>query len=94
LADLSGSEVDENADDDDDTQLHIPVVMVLLVLLCYCAIGGLLFCNWEGWDYFEAFYFCFITMATVGWSREKITKIFELFEIIENIFGNLEMNRQ
>ncbi|KAL3102144.1 hypothetical protein niasHS_003553 [Heterodera schachtii] len=47
-------------------ELRIPVVMVLFVLLCYCAIGGFLFHNWEGWTYFEAFYFCFITMATVG----------------------------
>lgn len=40
--------------------------MVLFVLVAYTAIGGLLFRAWEGWQYFDAFYFCFITMATVG----------------------------
>uniref|UniRef100_A0A914RHG3 Potassium channel domain-containing protein n=2 Tax=Ascarididae TaxID=6250 RepID=A0A914RHG3_PAREQ len=40
--------------------------MVLFVLVAYTAIGGLLFQSWEGWPYFDAFYFCFITMATVG----------------------------
>jgi hypothetical protein len=39
---------------------------VLFVLICYCGLGGLLFRMWEGWPYFDAFYFCFITMATVG----------------------------
>ena len=66
MNELSGSEIeDQNME---GRELRIPVVMVLFVLLCYCGIGGLLFCKWEGWSYFEGFYFCFITMATVGWS--------------------------
>jgi hypothetical protein len=71
LGELSGSEPEEN-NEDEPVELHLPVVMVLFVLLSYCAIGGLLFCNWEGWTYFEGFYFCFITMATVGGFTNKI----------------------
>lgn len=61
------NEINEDVEESEsNNELHIPVFMVLLVLLCYCAIGGFLFHNWEGWSYFEAFYFCVITMSTVG----------------------------
>lgn len=53
---LDDFDSDSNNEVDVD-ELHIPVVMVLLVLLVYTAIGGFLFQAWEGWSYFEAFYF-------------------------------------
>ncbi|XP_047738942.1 potassium channel subfamily K member 18 [Hyalella azteca] len=34
--------------------------------LLYTAIGGAIFTLWEEWSFFEAFYFCFITMTTIG----------------------------
>ena len=36
------------------------------MFVAYTAIGGVIFRYFEGWSYFEAFYFSFITMATVG----------------------------
>ncbi|PAV92138.1 hypothetical protein WR25_26408 [Diploscapter pachys] len=63
---LNLHEMDSESNDSADDELHIPVFMVLLVLLSYTAIGGFLFKEWEGLEYFQAFYFCFITMATVG----------------------------
>lgn len=62
LNDMELNELESSCEE----QLRIPVVMVLLVLIVYTAIGGLLYQKWENWEYFDAFYFCFITMATVG----------------------------
>ncbi|VDK63421.1 unnamed protein product [Onchocerca ochengi] len=71
-----------------EDELRIPVVMVLFVLVAYTAIGGLLFRSWEGWQYFDAFYFCFITMATVGFGDIVPTEqMYMFFTMAYIIFG-------
>lgn len=38
-----------------------------MLLLVYLAAGAAMFTLWEdGWDFFDGFYFCFITMTTIG----------------------------
>lgn len=66
----------EDEEQNDERDLHIPVFMVLLVLVAYTGLGALLFQEMEGWSYFDAFYFCFITMATVGTSSEDCLTLF------------------
>ncbi|CAJ0566590.1 unnamed protein product, partial [Mesorhabditis spiculigera] len=71
-----------------EDELRIPVFMVLLVLLAYTAIGGILFQHWENMQYFEAFYFCFITMATVGFGDIVPTEqVYMFFTMAYIIFG-------
>ncbi|KAI6202404.1 TWiK family of potassium channels protein 7 [Aphelenchoides besseyi] len=68
--------------------LRIPILMVLVVILSYTALGGLLFQKFEGWPYMEAFYFCFITMATIGFGDYVPTKqVYIFFTMIYIIFG-------
>ncbi|XP_063852866.1 TWiK family of potassium channels protein 7-like [Scylla paramamosain] len=43
------------------------VVGAVGALLIYMGVGGAFFTLWEeNWSFFEGFYFCFITMTTVG----------------------------
>jgi hypothetical protein len=60
------NDIDDDIESNGGDELRIPVVMVLLVFVIYTALGGLLFRSLEGWAYFDAFYFCFVTMATIG----------------------------
>uniref|UniRef100_A0A0N5ALA9 Ion channel n=1 Tax=Syphacia muris TaxID=451379 RepID=A0A0N5ALA9_9BILA len=69
-------------------ELRIPVVMVLFVLVAYTTIGGVLFQALEEWPYFDAFYFCFITMATIGFGDIVPTRqVYLFFTMAYIIFG-------
>lgn len=45
---------------------NLPVSLAILLVLIYMIVGGLLFSLWEKWTFFEAFYFVFISMTTIG----------------------------
>ncbi|KAH8018758.1 hypothetical protein HPB51_011509 [Rhipicephalus microplus] len=47
-------------------EARVPVSLVLLFLLAYMTLGALMFSLWEGWTFFEAFYFVFVSMSTIG----------------------------
>lgn len=46
--------------------VSIPVTLVLLILVGYTALGALILSSQENWEFFDGFYFSFITMTTVG----------------------------
>ncbi|CAJ0947085.1 unnamed protein product, partial [Mesorhabditis belari] len=82
------NDIESESESSMEDELRIPVFMVLLVLLAYTAIGGILFQHWENMEYFEAFYFCFITMATVGFGDIVPTEqVYMFFTMAYIIFG-------
>uniref|UniRef100_A0A1I7SHY2 Ion_trans_2 domain-containing protein n=2 Tax=Bursaphelenchus xylophilus TaxID=6326 RepID=A0A1I7SHY2_BURXY len=81
-------EEDEEFVDENKQPLRIPILMVLVVILSYTALGGLLFQKFEEWPYMEAFYFCFITMATIGFGDYVPTKqMYIVITLCYIIFG-------
>ncbi|XP_067092799.1 potassium channel subfamily K member 18 isoform X1 [Osmerus mordax] len=47
--------------------LDVPLVLILIVVFTYILFGGLILPRWETQiGQFDAFYFCFITLTTIG----------------------------
>lgn len=78
----------------------ITAALALTFLGIFLSIGSFIFTIWEDWTFFEAFYFCFITMTTIGFGdivpgmssnaadRERIIILIALmmFMVAENSF--------
>ena len=46
--------------------MRVPVYVSMVIMLLYIVLGAVLFSMWEDWEMSEAAYFCFITLATIG----------------------------
>ncbi|KAL8577440.1 hypothetical protein ACOMHN_048075 [Nucella lapillus] len=63
--------LDDDSDDDDDEDLDeknitVPLTITMIVIGGYIFGGAVLFGLWEGWDWLQSAYFCFITLSTIG----------------------------
>ena len=44
----------------------VPIWLCVFLVVSYIIAGTFLFHTWEGWDYMDSAYFCFITLTTIG----------------------------
>lgn len=49
-----------------DDEFDLPIYLALVVLFCYIGCGAVAFSFLEDWTIFEAGYFVFISMSTIG----------------------------
>lgn len=70
---------------------RIPATLVLVILIGYTALGALLLNQLEPWSYFDSFYFCFITMTTVGFGDMSPSRNAQLFIILAYILLGLAL---
>lgn len=50
-----------------DDEFNVPISVAIVMLLSYMLFGAALYCILENnWSFFEAFYFVFISISTIG----------------------------
>ena len=64
---LGGSEEDEEDEEDSVFQNNfVTVLLSLIFFVLFLSLGAGMFTLWEDWTFLDGFYFCFITMTTIG----------------------------
>lgn len=76
----------DNAEIDDE--FNLPVTVAIGILVLYMLIGATMYYISEDWEFFESFYFVFVSISTIGLG-DFVPKhpIYMLFSIIYLIFG-------
>ncbi|KAJ8928749.1 hypothetical protein NQ314_018601 [Rhamnusium bicolor] len=69
-------------------EFNLPISVALFILISYIFIGALIYCAWEGWNFFTSFYFVFISMSTIGFG-DYVPKhpICMIVSIVYLVFG-------
>lgn len=69
-------------------EFNLPISLASGMLIVYILLGAMIYTCWEDWDYFEAFYFVFISMSTIGFGDYVPEHpIFMMCSILYLVFG-------
>jgi ABC-type Na+ efflux pump permease subunit len=65
--------MDDDDDDDDDEndiwarmESGVPFGVVMIIFFGYISMGAFMFHRFEDWPMIQSLYFCYVTLATVG----------------------------
>uniref|UniRef100_A0A0M3IXL9 Ion_trans_2 domain-containing protein n=1 Tax=Ascaris lumbricoides TaxID=6252 RepID=A0A0M3IXL9_ASCLU len=47
-------------------RISVPLSLVFFTMFAYLVAGSIIFCVWEGWTFLDSFYFCYISLTTIG----------------------------
>lgn len=75
----------------DSQEFHgLTLKNVFSMVTAYLAAGAVLFSLWEEWSFFESFYYCFVTLTTIGKDSKNcgarnFTSLYH--EVTDEMFG-------
>uniref|UniRef100_A0A4Y0BPQ5 Potassium channel domain-containing protein n=1 Tax=Anopheles funestus TaxID=62324 RepID=A0A4Y0BPQ5_ANOFN len=71
-----------------DDEFNLPISVAIVILVAYMLFGANIYCRWENWSFFEAFYFVFISISTIGFGDYVPQHpIYMMCSILYLIFG-------
>uniref|UniRef100_A0AAG5DNJ6 Potassium channel domain-containing protein n=1 Tax=Anopheles atroparvus TaxID=41427 RepID=A0AAG5DNJ6_ANOAO len=71
-----------------DDEFNLPISLAIVILVGYMLFGATIYCTWENWSFFEAFYFVFISISTIGFGDYVPQHpIYMMCSILYLIFG-------
>lgn len=62
------NEFNNQDESDDEEDIVVPSYWVGTLVFSFVMLGTYLFTQIEPWDTFESFYFCFVTITTIGYA--------------------------
>lgn len=57
-----------------DDEFNLPISLAIVMLVTYMLFGASIYCMWEEWTFFQAFYFVFVSISTIGEWFENVSK--------------------
>lgn len=68
---------------DEMETLNVPLLLIIFIVFAYICFGGLILQLWEDFEDFDPYYFCFITLTTIGFGdiMPKHPKFFMLISL-------------
>lgn len=71
-----------------DDEFNLPISVALFILVAYIFCGAVMYMVIEKWNFFESFYFVFISMSTIGFG-DYVPRdpVFMIGSIIYLVFG-------
>jgi hypothetical protein len=63
---IDDDDLGEEGDANGDERITVPLTITMIIITCYILIGAVLFNQFEGWTLIQSGYFCYITLATIG----------------------------
>ncbi|XP_050423678.1 TWiK family of potassium channels protein 7-like isoform X1 [Adelges cooleyi] len=71
-----------------DDEFNLPISVAFVILLIYIVFGAMVFWFEEGWGFFQAFYFVFISMSTIGFGDfVPKNQLVMIISIVYLVFG-------
>ncbi|CAN7985822.1 unnamed protein product [Ixodes hexagonus] len=47
-------------------RVSVPITLCFVIMIGYISGGAAIFSLWEGWEFLDGSYFCFVTLSTIG----------------------------
>ncbi|XP_052227302.1 TWiK family of potassium channels protein 18-like isoform X2 [Dreissena polymorpha] len=67
-----------------DDAFNLPIIVAIGILVVYIMLGAIMYTLWEEWTFIEAFYFVFVSLATIGFG--DIFPAHQKFFIISSVY--------